>query len=108
MRCIFSFVPALLGALQLGERVVQAPEPRIGLAGTCFGCGEGCFGTGQEESITLLPSDGEAALHLGESRLFGSVGPLCPALKKYQQADEIGLEIVSRHDISQRLAVGLD
>jgi hypothetical protein len=27
----------LLGVRQLGERVVQAPEPGIGLAGTRFG-----------------------------------------------------------------------
>ena len=31
------FVPALLGALQLGERIVQAPEPGIRLAGIRFG-----------------------------------------------------------------------
>jgi len=28
----FRFVPALFGALQLGERIVQAPEPGSGLA----------------------------------------------------------------------------
>ena len=41
------FVPALLGALQLGECQVQAPEPGIGLAGTRFGFGQGRFETGQ-------------------------------------------------------------
>ena len=40
--------------------------------------------------------------------LFGTVGPLCPALKKYRQAGPKGWEIVSRHDIGQRLAVGRD
>ena len=35
------FVPALLGALQLGERVVQAPEPDIDFASSRFGFGQG-------------------------------------------------------------------
>ena len=50
------FVPALLG-----ERVVQAPEHGISLAGTRFGFGQGHFETGQEPIPTLLPIDGEAA-----------------------------------------------
>ena len=58
----FCFVITLLGAPRFGERVVQAPKPGISLAGTCFGCGESRFGTGQEESITLLPSDGDAGI----------------------------------------------
>jgi hypothetical protein len=33
----FRLVPALLGALRFGERVVQAPEPGSDLAGACFG-----------------------------------------------------------------------
>ncbi len=49
------FVPALLGALQLGERVVQAPEPGISLAGTRFGFGQGRFETGQEPDPYLAP-----------------------------------------------------
>jgi hypothetical protein len=40
------FAPALLGALQLGKRVVQAPEPGIGLAGTGFGFGQRRFESG--------------------------------------------------------------
>jgi hypothetical protein len=56
----------------------------------------------------LLPIDGEAASHLGESRLFGSVEPLCPALKKYREAGPKDWEIVLRHDFRQRLAVGRD
>ena len=39
----FRFVPALLGGLQLGERIIQAPEPGISLAGTRFGFGQGDF-----------------------------------------------------------------
>ena len=41
------FVPTVLGGLQLGERIVEAPEPGINLAGTCFGFGQGRFETGQ-------------------------------------------------------------
>jgi hypothetical protein len=37
------FVPAVLSGLQLGERIVQAPEPGISLAGTRFGFGQGRF-----------------------------------------------------------------
>ena len=40
------FVPALLAALQLGERVVQAPVPGISLASTRFGFGQRRFETG--------------------------------------------------------------
>ena len=39
----FCFVPALLGALQLGERIVQPPEPGVSLAGTRFGFGQSRF-----------------------------------------------------------------
>jgi hypothetical protein len=46
------FIPALLGALQLGERTVQAPEPGISLAGTRFGFGQGRFETGQAHNVT--------------------------------------------------------
>jgi hypothetical protein len=102
------FAPALLGALQLGERVVQAPEPGISLSGARFGFGQGRFETGQEPNRSLLPIDGDAASHLGKCRLFGTLGPLCPALKKYREAGPPGWEIVSRHDIGQRLAVGRD
>jgi hypothetical protein len=42
----FRFVSALLGPFQLGECVVQAPEPGINLAGTRFGFGQGRFQTG--------------------------------------------------------------
>src|SRR5262249_39292075 len=76
------FIPTL-GVLQLGERVVQALEPGISLAGTRFGFGQGRSETGQEPNGTLLLIDGEAASHLGESRLFGTVGPLCPTFKKH-------------------------
>jgi hypothetical protein len=37
--------------------------------------------------------DGDAASHPGEARLFGIVGPPCPALKKYREAGQIGGEI---------------
>src|SRR5262249_54152486 len=100
--------PALLGALQLGERVAQAPEPGIGLAGTRFGFSQSRFETGQEPNITLLPNDGDAASHLGETRLFGTVGPLCLALTKYRGAGENGWQMVSRHDIGHRSAAGRD
>ena len=70
----FRFVPVLLGVLQLGERIVQAPEPGIGLTGTRFSFGQGRFETGQEPIPALLPTDGEAASHVGESRLFGAIG----------------------------------
>jgi hypothetical protein len=92
----FRFVPALLGALYFGQRIVQAPEPGISLAGTRFGFGQPRFETGHEIMPTLLPMDGDAASHPGEGRLFGIVGPLCPALKKYCEAGQIGGEIVSR------------
>jgi hypothetical protein len=48
----------------------------------------------------LLPNDGEAASHLGKSRFFGSVGPLCPALKEYREAGPNGREIAYRDTIS--------
>jgi hypothetical protein len=102
------FVITLLGAPHLGERTLQAPKSGVSLAGTRFGFGEGSFETGQEPNQTLLPIDGDAASHLGEARLFGTVGPSCPALKKYRVADPRGWEIVSRHDIGHRLAVGRD
>jgi len=76
----FCFVPALLGAFQFGKRAVQAAEPGIRLAGTRFGFGQRRFETEQEPNTTLLPIDGDAASHLGESRFFGGVGRLCPAL----------------------------
>src|SRR5262249_27727716 len=56
----------------------------------------------------LLPTDGEAASHLGQSRLFGAVGPVCPALKKYRNAGPKDGEVVSRHDIGDRLAADRD
>jgi hypothetical protein len=102
------FIPALLGALGFGERVVQAPEPGIGLAGIRFGFGQRRFEAGQEPNQTLLPIYGEPASHPGESRVFGTVGPLCPAPKKYRPAGPEGWEIVSRHHIGQRLALGRD
>ena len=40
------FVITLLGDLQLGERVVHAPEPGISLACACFGFGQGRFESG--------------------------------------------------------------
>ena len=39
------FIPAL-GALQLGERVIQALEPGLYVIGTCFAIGQGRFETG--------------------------------------------------------------
>jgi len=104
----FRFVPTGLSGLQVDERIVQAPEPGISLAGTRFGFGQGRFEAGQEPIPTLLPTDGKAASHLGDPRLFGIVGPLCPALKKNAEAGDTGWEIVSRHDIGQRFAVGRD
>jgi hypothetical protein len=92
---------------QHGERIVQAPEPGISLACTRFGFGQRRFEIGHEVNHTLLLKDGEAASHLGESRHFGTLGPLCPALIKYRAACPKG-EIVSRHDIGQRLGVGRD
>src|SRR5262245_41317301 len=85
------FIPAL-GVLRLGERVVQALEPGISLASTRFGFGQGRFKTGHEPDGTLLLIDGEAAPHLGESRLFGTVGPLAlraalALAKRYRAAD---------------------
>src|SRR5262249_31294966 len=80
----------------------------MGLAGTRFGSGQGRSKAGQEPNGTLLLIDGETASHLGESRLFGTAGPLCPTLKKHRQAGPKGWEIVSRHDIGKRLAIGRD
>jgi hypothetical protein len=99
----FRFVPAL----GFGERAVKAPEPSIALAGARFGFGEGRFETGQEPNKTLVPLDSETAPHPGEFRLSGTVGPLCPSLKKSRQAGK-GWEIVVRPDIGARLAVGRD
>jgi hypothetical protein len=48
----------------------------------------------------LLPEDGEAASHPREFRLFGPIGPLCPALKKYREAGDNGWEIAYRDTIS--------
>jgi hypothetical protein len=104
----FGFVPTGLGRLQLGECLVQAPEPGISLAGTRFGFGQRRFETGQEPIPTLLPSDGKAASHLGECRLLGAVTPLCPASKKYREASSKDCEIVAGDDIGQRLAIGRD
>jgi hypothetical protein len=42
------FVPMLLGALGVGERVFQTPELGIDLAGTRFSFGQGRPETGQE------------------------------------------------------------
>ena len=70
--------------------------------------GQSRFETGQEPKPSLLPNDGEASSHFGGYRLCGTVGPLCPALKKHREAGEIGWEIVSRYDIGERLAVGRD
>ena len=42
------------------------------------------------------------------ARLAGTVGPLRPALQKCYPAGPPGWEIVSRHDIGQRLAAGRD
>jgi hypothetical protein len=102
------FVPSLLGAPRFGEHIVQAPERGIYLAGTRFGFGEGRFETGQEPTSTLLPTRLNSVAHLGKSRLFGAVGPLCPALKKCRAAGPKAREIVSRHDIGTRLTVGRD
>src|SRR5262249_37082158 len=102
------FVATGLSSLQFGKRIVQAPEPGLGLAGTRFGLRQGRFETGQEPNETLVPFDGEAASHLSESQRFGTVGPFCPALKKHREAGEIGWEIVSRNDVGERLAVNRD
>src|SRR6516162_9810777 len=102
------FVPTLLGALQLDERIVQAPEPRISLAGAGFGFGQGSFERLEGPIPTMLPMDGEAASHLSESRLFRTIGPLCPALKKCREAGPKRWEVVSGHDVGQLLAVGGD
>jgi len=102
------FVPALLGVLQLGERIVQAAEPGISLAGARLGFGQGRFETGPEPNKTLLSNDGDAVSHLGESGLFSTVGPLCPAVQKCRPADPKGREIVSRGYIGKCLAVGRD
>ena len=45
------FVPTALSVLQLGECVVQAPEPGISLAGTRFGFGQGRFESGKKRSV---------------------------------------------------------
>jgi hypothetical protein len=95
----FRFVPTGLCSLQLGERIVQASEPGISFAGTRFGFGQRRFEAGREPIPTLLPTDGTAASHLGQSQLFGSVGPLCPALIKYRRTGPKSWEIVSRHDL---------
>ena len=42
----FPFVPAVLSGRQTGERIVQAPEPSIGLVDTRFGVGQGRFEAG--------------------------------------------------------------
>jgi hypothetical protein len=42
------FVKTLLDALCFGERVVQAPEPGISLAGTRFGFGQGASKLGEK------------------------------------------------------------
>jgi len=94
----FRFIPTGLSSLQVDERILQTAEPGIGLAGTRFGFGQGRFEAGQEPIPTLLPTDGKAASHLGDPRLFGTVGPLCPSLIKYCGAGPKGWEIVSRHD----------
>ena len=104
----FRFVPALLGALQLSERVVQAPEPGINLTGTRFGFGQRRFESGQEPNKTLLPTNADAPPHLGQARLAFAAQPSRPALKKYRYAGPPGWKIVSRHDIGQRLAIGRD
>jgi hypothetical protein len=48
----FRFVPALPGTLELGECVVQAPEPGINLTGARFGFGQGRFESGQVQNMT--------------------------------------------------------
>jgi hypothetical protein len=47
------FVPTGLSGLQLGERIVQALEPSIDLAGSRFCFGRSCFGSGQEVKLTV-------------------------------------------------------
>ena len=71
-------------------------ETSAGLEQIARECG---FGSAQPHQVTLLPMDGETVSHLGESRLFGTVGPICPAPKKCRVAGPISWEIVSRHDI---------
>ena len=93
---------------QIGERVVQAAERGSDLAGARFGFGQGRLENRQVKKLTLLPNDGKAASHLGESRPFSPVGRICPALKKCRPAGPKCWEIVARHDIGQRLAVGRD
>src|SRR6516162_1968993 len=80
----------------------------MGLVCASFGSGQGRFETGYEPNHTLLPIDGDAASHLGEARLLGTVGPHGPAMKKYRYAGPPGWEIVSRRSIGQRLAVDRD
>jgi hypothetical protein len=82
----FRFVPGLLCALGFGERIVQALEPGISLAGTSFGFRYVRFETREDPMCTSRRSNGKAASHLGESRLVGTVGRLCPALKEYREA----------------------
>ena len=81
------FIPAL-GVLQLGERVVQALEPGISLAGTRFGFGQRRFESGQVPNKTLLSMNADAPPHLGQPRLALAAQPSCPALKKYCVAGE--------------------
>ena len=104
------FVPAPLGALQLGERVVQASDHGISLACACFGFGfgQGRFETGQVPNMTLLPTNADAPPHLGQPRLSLAAQPSCPALKKCRPAGPKGRKIVSRHEIGQRSAIGCD
>src|SRR5262249_49596874 len=98
----FRLVPMLLGVRQLGERFVQAPEPGINLTGARFGFGQRRFESWQVKKMPLLPNDGDTASYLGEARLVGRVGPVCPALKKCHPGGPNGWEIISRHDIGQR------
>ena len=95
------FVPALLGALQLGERVVQASDHGISLACACFGFGfgQGRFETGQVPNMTLLPTNAGASPHLGQPRFALAAQRSGPALKKCHVADPKGWEIVPRYDI---------
>jgi len=104
----FRLVPMLFDALRFGQRIFKALDPDTDLARTRFGFGQGRFETGQVQNKALLPIDGEAASHLGEPRFFGTVGPLCPALRKYGEAGPPGWEIVSKHDIGERLAIACD
>ena len=101
-------VPTLLCVFQLGERVIQAPAPSIGLAGTRFGFGKNCFESGHKPNKTLLPKNADAPPHLCQPGLALAAQPSCPALTKCRPAGPKGWEIVSRHDVRQRLAVGRD